>query len=507
MRYLIPAAVAALSISGAAQAQQIVPGTGKAPITRDVETVRAQAEADAKVDLVRNLVIQTLGAERLNELSPEVLQRLARQIRPDMIVDRSSQRLGKEFQVTLSARVEQAWFQGLLDNEQIKTSVARAGGAQTRILLMLDEAVGAAQDYAKPAEIVTEYDRQTGASFSDRSVSAYSEKDRSASTFKGASASQRQGSMAVGYSDAYGSAAGRASGSSASAARVQSAQASSRSVSSVDKTDVQAEVHDNERFRQRITYQTAAANGPSRFARSSLSEELKRYDVELADERMVMSSYFNGAPPTFESLSTSPRFEPFLRVAAQRGMNFFMGGGIRVEHAGTDAATGQFVCTGSLYADAYASSTGEHLASGKASGEAYARTNELCQAKLAETLSQKVALSIGPSVQNHWRTQTRNQAETVALAAGPVDYTLTVRGGSISMAMQADLLDALSSTSGVEKHVFLSQTPNQVSFQVRYNNSLPLQVALFQKLRTNPAFAQMQPTVDGRSVTLCLSGC
>jgi hypothetical protein len=44
-------------------------------------------------------------------------------------------------------------------------------------------------------------------------------------------------------------------------------------------------------------------------------------------------------------------------------------------------------------------------------------------------------------------------------------------------------------------------------FTVRYAGNMPLQFALYNKLRSNPAFAGMQPTATGRSVTLCLSGC
>jgi hypothetical protein len=46
-----------------------------------------------------------------------------------------------------------------------------------------------------------------------------------------------------------------------------------------------------------------------------------------------------------------------------------------------------------------------------------------------------------------------------------------------------------------------------MSFVVSYQGGVPLQLALFQKLRANPAYAQMKPKVEGRLITLCVSGC
>lgn len=501
-------AATAMCVAAPASAQAILNGVGRVPIKGDAETVRALAEEAARLDLVQALARQSLGSERIGELTPEMARRLARQIRPEMIVNRTSQKIGKEFEVSLSARIEQTWFQGLLDAEGVQSSVQRAGGAQTRILVMLDESIGPAKDYAAPAEIVTEYDRQTGASFRDKSVSAYSEKDRSASSYKGAAASQVRASSAAGYSDGYGSAAARSSGAAASAVRVQGASASSHSVSSIDKTDVQASVHDNERFRQRITYQSAASNGPSQFAKMTLNTQLLNYGVSVAEDRTFLSSYFNGQAPTYSSLKDSALYVPFLRNAARNDVPFFMGGTIEVQHAGRDPATGMAMCTGAMAAQAFASATSDVIAGG--SGRAVARgdTYEDCSKKLGEILAEQVASSVGPKVQNYWRTQSRNQAAVArASASGPAEYTLVVRASNMPMSTQADLLDALAATQGVETSVFLGQTADQMSFQVRYGGALPLHMALYQKLRANPAFAQMKANAQGQSVTICLSAC
>ena len=121
---------AALSMATPLAAQDgVVTGAGSAPVTRDLNAVRALSEDSAKADLVRALARQVLGEERLSELTPDLVQRLASQIRSGMIVDRSSLRVGQEFRTTLSARIDRAWFQQQLDDAGIRSSSDR-GGAQ-----------------------------------------------------------------------------------------------------------------------------------------------------------------------------------------------------------------------------------------------------------------------------------------------------------------------------------------------------------------------------------------
>ena len=102
-------------------------GSGSAPVTRDANAVRAQAEALAKADVVRAFARQVLGAERMGELTPEMVDQLAVQIRNDMIVDRSSERVGNAFNVTLSASIDRQWFQSALDDLGLASSSRRGG--------------------------------------------------------------------------------------------------------------------------------------------------------------------------------------------------------------------------------------------------------------------------------------------------------------------------------------------------------------------------------------------
>jgi hypothetical protein len=504
------AAAAALSVCAPAWAQSdTVSGMGSAPVGRSAASVEAAAEEGARADIVRAMARRILGAERMGELTPDIVQHMAVQITPSMIVNRSADRIGKEYRVTLEARIDPAWFQGLLDNEGVISSSERAGGQSQPIFIMVDENTGAARDFQQPAVVDTEYSHSKGSAFSDKSVSAYSEKDRAAESFHGAAGSSSSGSVAGGYSGPYGSGGGAAHGRTSSAVAVNSASASSHSVAAVDKTNVQAAEHDDTHFHQTVIYQTSSHTGPAEMARPALGSSLQKYGVELAVSEVELNSFFGGKPPTYSELKANPRFKPFLASLSQHKVApFFMGGTLTLRDAGRDVATGQPTCTGSLAATAYATADSYDIADGTSTATGSGATYEDCAAKLSQVLARLAADDLGPRIQNYWRKQMRGQARVVqAASSGPVDYTLTVRSSQMTMAMQADLMDALSAIPGVENQVFLGQNGGQVSFQVRYGGALPLQMAIYQRLRANPAFANMQPTVQGQSITLCLSGC
>jgi len=199
---------AVLASPAIGQTGNIVTGSGSAAVTRDTNAVRAQAEGQAKFDLVRSLARQTLGAERMGELTPAIIEQLATQIRPDMIVDRSAERVGQTYNVTLSADIARDWFIQQLDAFGIESSNRHGGGERQRIVVMIDEAIGVAPDHSQPAEIVTEYDRDRGASYSDKSTLAYSDRARSGSSSSLTAGQSSRGSYGVGYSNGYGAGAG-----------------------------------------------------------------------------------------------------------------------------------------------------------------------------------------------------------------------------------------------------------------------------------------------------------
>ena len=59
----------------------------------------------------------------------------------------------------------------------------------------------------------------------------------------------------------------------------------------------------------------------------------------------------------------------------------------------------------------------------------------------------------------------------------------------------------------MQSQAFLGQSASQMDLQVRYAGAMPLHLALYQKLRSNPSFAAMKTEANAQQITLCLSGC
>lgn len=552
---LLASTVIALSTVSPAAAD-VVTGAGSAPISKNVESVRALAEQAARQDLVKSMARSVIGAERLQELQPSLIDQLARQIRDDMITQRSAERIGKEYKISVTADIDRAWFQQLLDDQGIRTSIDYAGGSKQAIFVMIDERTGVARDTDKPAEVVVEYDRQIGSNFSDTSYASASQKSRSASTLQASAASKQSSAYAAAASErgqsaaqykASGAASRQAAGAassqgssgqyaeqaamahsasgaqasshqSASAVKAQSASASASSVkaasassydaSAVDRKNVKSSTHDNTRFRHRITYQSNDKNGPSDVARRALNDNLQNYDITVAASELALNSFFQGKQISYDELKSGPQFGPFLNYLGQQNIApFFMGGTMDLRDSGRDAATGRATCSGSFSASAYAVSNSHELASATANGSSSGSTYEDCTSTLARSLARQVGADVGPKVQRYWRDQMREKAQKVSAATQAADYTLVVRGTSLPLSVQADLFDALGTVPGLQNPVFLEQNDRQIAVQVTYGGSVPLPLALFQKLRANPAFANMQQKADGQQIILCLSGC
>ncbi|WP_159983770.1 MULTISPECIES: hypothetical protein [unclassified Novosphingobium] len=495
-----------------------VQGNGRAAITKDTESVRNLAILEAKRDIVRAMLITTIGAGRIREATPDIIDRMAGQVRDDMISDQTSERMGKEFVVHLTADIDQAWFRTMLSDFGLDSASQRADGNRQMILVYLDRDDGTATDLSAPAEIDVEYDRRTGASFSDTSSVTASAKEAGGSSYRNASGSSSaaSGAQRTAVSGAYrergvgagGYAGSSASGysnraSSASATKASSAYAASSSFA--DKTNVQAEVHDDVYYRAHVVYQTPPKSVDGDAIRQGLNGALLDYDVQVADSWMALSSYYPSGVPRYQDLKRDPSFAGFLGSLKAKDTPFFMGGSFKVTQSGRDPASGQALCSGQLDAGAAASEDGRTIASGVFPATALGISPEDCAANLAVKLSNAAAAKLGPQIQRRWRTKA-----TAALGQDTrqeANYTLVLRAAKLDMGLQQDLMDAIASTPGAQMQAFVSSGASEVRLTVSYAGAMPLQFALFQQLRSRPAFAAMQSTVDGRAITLCLSAC
>ena len=69
-------------------------GIGYAEISEDVAAVKATAAADARQRLMRAMVEDAIGADRIDQVSNATIDALVDQIQPSMILEQSGQRDG-----------------------------------------------------------------------------------------------------------------------------------------------------------------------------------------------------------------------------------------------------------------------------------------------------------------------------------------------------------------------------------------------------------------------------
>lgn len=535
-RCLAPALLLPALLPAAAHANS-VRGEGRSPITKDADTVRSLARAEARRQLVRAMLRATIGAPREGEVSDQVVQNLADQIAPAMITGETAERQGNTFIVTLTAEIDQAAFREQLDNEGIASASQRANGNRAAILIYLDHVERDAADPSRPAEVNIDYTRRTGGTFSDHSVETASARQAAASSSARASASisssasaqqsrasgaySSQSAAAYGASGPYGSEAGRArsassggyAGQSASAAASREASASSLRASSAsssasayaNRTRVDAETHDDVTFSAHIINQRAPEAMDGEAIMAGMVQGVKSFDVETAVSGLILGAYFNNQVPSYAQLSHDARFDPFLGSLAARHTPFFMGGAFVVTHGPMDAATRQFTCSGQLNATPFASSNGQTIGGAQVRADAMGLTKEACSDNLAARLAQSASAIIGQQVQNHWRKKAlANQGvSTGALTT----YSVTFRGAGLDMNAQTYLLQTVATLPGVQNSAFVSQSGTQLQINVTYAGAMPLQFALAGKLRENPAFANLSANADGASVLLCVGPC
>jgi len=405
--FIIAAAPSSVSLF-AQSVPNLISGIGWAEITEDVSSVRASAEAAARLELASAILVDALGSERAGGVSDEVRQALADQIQPVMIANQEGRREGGRYKVTIQANIEPAWLNNQLRIRGIASSSQVAGASRQLIFVMLDQNNAAARDYSKPQEIVTEFSKSKGASFSDKSISAASDKEKAASSYKSRAGSSERSNSAAGISTRRGSAAARSSASASSASSERASSAYSRSTSAVQRNNVQAEVHDDMYYRQEIRMQKVDAKSqPSDYALSAISRELLNYGVEFADAGPSLNSFFAGKRPLWAELKNDPRLDAFQASLSAKQGAFFMGGSMTVQDTNGE---GVFRCTGSLEARVSATLNGRIIASGSATGSASdINSAERCESKLAERLSVEVVRSIGPQIKIFWLSETAKQ--------------------------------------------------------------------------------------------------
>lgn len=542
----------AIGLLGApvAARSDIVSGDGRATVTKDSESVRNLALAGARREIVKAMLTSVIGDDRLGEVPMDKIDRIASQIRPEMISAQNFRREGNQYVASVTADIDVAWFSKLLSGLDIDTSATRADDDQAVIYVYLDQSDGTASDLSKPALVEIAYDRRTGSSFSDKSTVNASQRASSASSRSAASASSASAAgaaqssssgafaakraVAVGASGPMGSEAARGvqtsrGGFSEKSAAAFSAKQNSASVSKsasasasasnfAQRNAVAAEEHDDVTYRERRVYQAPPQSVDGERVIQALNGGLRRFGVSTAQAYRSLTDYFMGKVPKWQQLKNDTSFEGYLRKIGQGNAQFFMGGTVTVTQEGIDAQSGSARCSGGLNAEANAVGQDDRgIASGLFSARALGSSPENCRDNLLVKLADSASADLGPQIQTYWRTKLRRSARATSNAAAQVanaqdfrqqaNYTLVFRAPKMTMQMQQDVLEAVQSTAGAEFKTFVSQSDYDITMTVSYAGNMPLQFALFQQLKAKPGFSSIVPKVDGRSIMLCVVSC
>jgi len=494
---------------------------GEAQVTKDPNSVRALAEADARRKIVRLLLTSMIGRERLPEVDEQVISDLADQIPSTNITSREGEVIktaGNKagvYRLAIVVDVDGAWLTKQIKANDIQLPSQLSGGADAQIMLILDSEIGIASDSSKPLSEVTEFNSQKGSSFSDTSAAAYSEKERAASSQSDKRAASGSASSAAGYSSGYGSAAGssRVSGNSASSSR--SAAAYSQTINAASKNNVQADSYDNVSFRKEVTYQGGSVKSQSGdAAANAFGGELVAFGIRTNPSTNALSK-FN--VERFEQLQKD-LWEEFLAFSASSGNNYILGGKLKLTTEGQDPNSGQYVCSGEISVVGFsaASSSSEGIARGYKQANSAGQSEDDCRNRLSATLAKLLAAEIGPQIQDNWRDRSRElrntaQAQNRAASEG-AEYNLTIRAPIIDFQTKRVVVDALKSLSTVSQPlVQISQTQNELVYRVFYKSidGQDLGTSLLGALvDRNPSYGTSPiPTLAGQSVTVCLLSC
>lgn len=498
---LLGASFIAVGVAPLSQAT-VVNGAGSAPISKDVESVRTAAMREAKRAAVRAMLSSVIGEDRMREISVQHLDALAAQIRPDMIVDQQAERLGQEFTVTLSVDFDAAQFNRRLSDLNIASS-SQLGNAQEQLMVVyLTTSEGTASDFSQPAETNFEYDSSKGSSYSDRSSVGASSREASGDSYRSASGSSRR--SAGGYSGYYGS--GAASARSSSASSTSSSSASSASSSYAQQNNVSFDTHDNVRVRHRVVYQKPPVSKDGDAIMNGLTDKMSDYGVKTAYAWQHLSSAFPDGVPNYDDLKRDVRFKDFLSVLRANRTPFFMGGSFRITHNGPDVGgSGNVSCSGSLDAAAFSSELSDNIASGAFNASAMGQSPEECSGRLTEKLAGLAAERMGSNIDRHWRDKARSQQGQNSREVA--NYRVILRGQSITLDQQQAFVEAVSAINGASVENFIGASGQQMELIVRYSGTLPLHFPLSSALKHRSDFPNIQSQVQGRNITLCLSGC
>lgn len=496
----------AVTLLGTAEAKEIeVMGHASIRVNQsdgDVRAIRTRAQRDAKRQAVMDAIEKVLGPGSSQD--PRVASKIdavVSQISDERVVDGHGTRVGDTYEFTVKLILDDQEFRTLLTDLGIalNTSTVRAYS----ILVVMDEFLTTERDLHAPLEELEEFSSEKGARLRNTTKSS-SSKTASSVANSGSSVDARLSEQAHPSGN---------SGQPSTANTAQQAKDTNKSLKSTQATSlaaatdsrsarvvsVEAEAHDNVKYKKLIRYQPHGGQ-PEKTSQAynALVGQLQAYDLRVLDNDVFRSKYFKDTPLTIEKMQNGEALSKYVSYAnSDAKADFFMVGNSIIIDSGKNPNTGDSQCTGVITVKTYSTVDGEAIASETfAEGGAGTNVND-CAARAAKKLARVGGPVIGARIQDYWKRRITYGRE----------YVVTLSGINLPLAVKTTFTKALRGISGIENETQRSSGPRQVQFLVTYKGTELLDQALASSLSSSTVFSNLDSRTVGNQITLCMGPC
>jgi len=531
--------VAAMFSSVAASAADFkVIGEDSVPVAGNpAATVRVLAINAAKKKAMIEALKKIIGIDAPNR--PDVIAQMESLLSqaPEGVVA-SSQTVGDRYVVRLELTLDdKAFKQQLMDLKLYDPSATR----NFSVLAVFDEYLTTPLDLSMPLKQVVEFSSKVGASYKGRAAAASSSSSDSAYAHDArldarqassvdarsdqkmdASRSDKlsaSGSTSLQAGDAsYGhnanlDASSKAKVSSSDKQSVDARQASSLQASDQEAAHssskaaaasynkVDAEQHNDQSFKSVVEYQPHnAAPEQVQKAYPKFAGQLGDYDVKVLDNDLFRSKYFKAKPLTLEQIVNSPDLAKYVEAARKDDKaDFFMVGAAVVVKGLVNTNTGRQECSGFMSVKAYSTSTSEVIAADTFAENGAGSNIDECRSDVSEKMASIGGPIIAGKIQTYWKRRSDFGQQ----------YVIKLTGGQLSTMLKANFTKAVRGADGVKSMQQRDSSDTAVEVTATYTGAGvdTLLESLMDKLGGFPAFANVQDSIEGTNITLCMSNC
>lgn len=504
--------VSFLLLGNAHASELAVSGIGKAAIGQDFVATRGEAMRNAKRAAVLEAVKKMNGPAAAND--PKVQQavdQIVVQIGDDKISEKQDSREGSTTFVTkITLRMDEQEFRKQIQDYGIASTTARL----FPILIVMDEFYTSQTNQKKPLRELVEYSHDKTATSSSNlqaeessaSVNAASSRSSYAGSANISANRSSAGSFgAAGNGGAvYGG--GRSSAAVSASAQERSKNSSDSYNQSASSAKVDAQTFDQQKnvvsYKKLVEYQPQNV-GPEKqnYTYAALVEGLKGSDLDLKDNDLFRSKYFNGKAMTLNELQNGPELARYVKAAREEVQaDYFMVGNSIIYYSDkVDPSTGQYTCSGAVSLKAYATESNSLLAGTAREESATGSTPDTCRTAVARKMAGFVSKTVSSQILDHWKKRDMYGQE--------FNITLVSLAGKLPGKVMNLFADALDSMNGIQGKVKeRRRTGSLFEAILSFKSDISISREIDKTLAKYPVFMASESKVEGTNIKICLEG-